>query len=519
MRVDAAIAQPHQPDRGQGRLHGYGPVAVIDIGSNSVRLVAYERLSRALTPLYNEKVLCGLGRGLAQTGRLSDEAVALTLATLGRFRHLADQMQVRSLKVVATAAAREAANGPAFIAEAERILGTRLTILSGMQEARAAALGVQSGFHRPDGHVGDLGGGSLELVRVDAQGIGAGVSHRLGVIRLQDESDNDPRTAFKIARKTLAQDSLTAELRGRTLYLVGGTWRNLAKLHMDVTGYPLSVMHAYGTDTATFSAFCEEVLKGRYDADDSAGTVSRSRRAFLPYGAAVLQALFETGEPKDIVLSALGVREGLLYADLAPHEQARDPLLDAAYELAILRSRSPAHARELAAWTGRAFDALGIEEDENEARLRQAASLLADIGWRAHTDYRGTQSHNIIAHAAFCGIDHPGRLFLAMANYYRHEGLSGDQMSARFEAITPKRLRDRAVLLGALFRVAYALTASMPGVLPEARFERAGGSLRLVLPQRLAGLRGERPSKRLAALGKLVGCEASEIVVEPDRGA
>ena len=499
---------------GQGRLHGYGPVAVIDIGSNSVRLVAYERLSRALTPLYNEKVLCGLGRGLAQTGRLSDEAVDLTLATLARFRHLADQMHVKSLKVVATAAAREAENGDHFIAEAERILGTRLAILSGMQEARAAALGVQSGFHRPDGYVGDLGGGSLELVRIDKMGIGAGVSHKLGVIRMQDESGNDPKTAFKLARKILGEEALTAEMKGRTLYLVGGTWRNLAKLHMEATGYPLSVMHAYAADASVFSAFCEDVLKGKFDTDDT-NTVSRSRRALLPYGAAVLQALFETGQPDQVVLSALGVREGLLFADLAPHEQARDPLLDAAFELAILRSRSPAHARELAAWTGQAFAALGVEEDENEARLRQAASLLADIGWRAHTDYRGTQSHNIIAHGAFSGIDHAGRLFLAMANYYRHEGLSGDQMDAQFEVITPKRLRERAMLVAALFRVAYALTASMAGVLPETRFERrTEGTLTLVLPEHLAGLRGERPSKRLGHLARLIGCEASEIAIE-----
>ncbi|MEM6382379.1 MAG: Ppx/GppA phosphatase family protein [Pseudomonadota bacterium] len=502
-------------EAGQGRLHGFGPVAVIDIGSNSVRLVAYERLSRALTPLYNEKVLCGLGKGLAKTGEMSAEALELALATLARFRHLCDQMDVRRLKVIATAAVREAANGDAFIASAQAILNVELTILSGMQEARAAALGVQAGFHQPDGYVGDLGGGSLELVRIDPGGIGAGVSHKLGVIRMLEESDGDPKQAMKIAKKMLTEDEVAPGIEGQTLYLVGGTWRNLAKLHMAVSGYPLSVMHGYSVDAQTYSAFCEDVVRENYADDAAMDSVSRSRKALLPYGAAILLALFAVSTPKQVTLSALGVREGLLYRDLAPHERNRDPLLDAANELAILRSRSPAHAHELAEWTGRAFSSLGFDEDEGEARLRTAACLLADIGWRAHTDYRGTQSHNIIAHGAFSGIDHAGRLFLAMANYYRYEGLSEGQMDEQFKAITPKRLRERARLLGALLRVAYALTASMAGVLPATRIAPlAGGEVTLVLPPKLQALRGERLIKRLNALSRIVGAPGATIIVD-----
>lgn len=501
-------------DYGQGRLDGYGPIAVIDVGSNSVRLVAYERLSRALTPLYNEKVQCGLGRGLSKTGMLSDELVTLALSTMARFRHLIDQMRIRSLRVIATAAVREASNGASFITEAERILDAPLTILSGDEEAEAAANGVRSGFYKPDGIVGDLGGGSLELVSVDTQGMGEGVSHKLGVIRIQEEAGGDPSKAMALAAKTLGEDPLTSTLKGRTLFLVGGTWRNLAKLHMEVVQYPLSVMHGYAVSSKEFIPFCTDVMKGKYADHPAMSAVSRSRKQLLPFGAAVLNALFKTGKPERIVLSALGVREGLLFADLSDEEQARDPLLDASYELAVLRSRSPQHARELADWTGRAFAALGHEEDEVDARLREFASLLADIGWRAHPDYRGIQSHNIIAHAAFSGIDHPGRLFLAMANLYRHVGLSEDNQSKELTAIVPKRLRERAVLLGALFRVAYALTASMAGVLPETRFEvDESDRLVLVLPEHLSGLRGERLSKRTNALSRQCGYSGSLVAI------
>ncbi|MEM1286773.1 MAG: Ppx/GppA phosphatase family protein [Pseudomonadota bacterium] len=490
-------------------------MAVIDIGSNSVRLVAYERLSRALTPLYNEKVLCGLGRGLAATGRLDTEAVDRTIVTLSRFRRLADQMQVKRLWVVATAAAREAENGSDFIAQAERVLGQKLDILSGNQEARAAAQGVQAGFHEPNGYVADLGGGSLELVRLDKMGVGAGVSHKLGAIRLQDESEGDLKQALKIARKSLEDSDLTRELKGKALYLVGGTWRNLAKLHISATGYPLSVMHGYKVPADDYAELCEDLIKGKFGDSDAMDAVSRNRRSLLPFGAAVFLALYEAGKPSSVTLSALGLREGLLYAALAPHEQARDPLLDAAYELALLRSRSPAHAQELAAWTGEVFAALGVEETGEEARLRKAASLLADIGWRAHTDYRGTQSHNIISHGAFAGIDHPGRLFLAMANYYRHEGTSGNDMDEHFSQITPKRLRERARMLGALFRVAYGLTASMAGVLPDIRIERRDKVLTLILPDGLEGLQGERIDKRLSSLARLFELEGAETVVSP----
>jgi exopolyphosphatase/guanosine-5'-triphosphate,3'-diphosphate pyrophosphatase len=515
-RTNRVFSRAAPPERytGQGRLEGYGPIAVIDIGSNSVRLVAYERLSRALTPLYNEKVLCGLGRGLAKTGQLSDDSVQLTLATLARFRHLADQMRIKTLRVIATAAVREASNGDAFLQNAERILSAPLTILSGDEEARAAALGVQSGFFKPNGIVGDLGGGSLELIEVRPGFIGEGVSHKLGVIRLQEESESDAKRAYKIALGRLEDDDTAKSLADRTLYLVGGTWRNLAKLHMEITDYPLSVMHAYAIEADTFAIFCQDVARGKYADHEAMRAVSRSRKTLLPYGAAVLRALFEVGKPAEVVLSALGVREGLLFDELADSEKQQDPLLDAAFELAILRSRSPEHARELADWTGAAFEELGIEETENEARLRKAASLLADIGWRAHPDYRGIQSHNIIAHAAFSGVDHAGRLYLAMANYYRHQGLSDDGLNGEVSAILSDRLAENARLLGALFRVAYALTASMAGVLPETRLDTSEeGRLILYLPNHLSGLQGERLSKRLNALAKLTGRQEAVVAV------
>ena len=104
-----------------------------------------------------------------------------------------------------------------------------------------------------------------------------------------------------------------------------------------------------------------------------------------------------------------------------------------------------------------------------EARLRHAACLLADIGWRAHPEYRGEQSLNLIAHAAFIGIDHPGRAYLALANFYRHEGLIDEALSPHIREIASTRLMERARALGATLRVAYLISGAMPDVVGRTR--------------------------------------------------
>jgi exopolyphosphatase/guanosine-5'-triphosphate,3'-diphosphate pyrophosphatase len=393
----------------QGRLQDRRPLSIIDIGSNSIRLVVYEGIARSPTVLFNEKMLAGLGRGIVSTGKLDPEAVRRALEEFRRFRALSDQAGAVELHVIATAAAREAENGMDFIHRAEEILGAEIRVLSGREEAHYSALGIISGFHPVDGIAGDLGGGSLELVDVSGKTIGDGITLPLGGLRLQDMAKNSPAAAAKIVQTELKRATLLTNGEGRTFYCVGGTWRNLARLHMNVTGYSLNVMHHYELGVESSAAFLKQVASGDIDKMKGIQRISKSRRALLPYGAAVLQEIVEAMKPSKIVVSALGVREGYLYSLLNDEDRKRDPLISAAEELAVLRARSVTHARELAAWTGEAFDMFGLVETEEDTRYRQAACLLADIGWRAHPEYRGIQSLNIIAHASFIGVDHPGR--------------------------------------------------------------------------------------------------------------
>jgi exopolyphosphatase/guanosine-5'-triphosphate,3'-diphosphate pyrophosphatase len=482
-----------------GRLPLGKPVAVIDIGSNSVRLVVYEGISRSPTPIFNEKVLCGLGREVSTKGKLNADAVASAVGGLKRFRALCDVLEVGDVKVIATAAVREAKDGPNFIREAEKICRATVEVLSGKREARLAALGVIASIHEPDGVVGDLGGGSLELVEVRGNEIGIGQTLPFGGLVLADLASGSLKKAGKLVSAALEEEPILKALSGRTFYAVGGTWRAFARLHMSQTGYSLSAKEA--------AEFAELVQRVDPETLDHIEMVAKPRRELLPYGALVLSEVLRIGKPKRVVTSALGVREGLLYDLLDEPSRALDPLLSAAGDLNTLRSRSPKHGEELIAWTDAFMATTGIEETAEERRLRHAACLLADIGWRAHPEYRGEQSLNIISHAAFVGIDHPGRAFLALAVFYRHAGIGDDEPSPHVRELATTRILDRARVLGAALRVAYLVSASMPGVLPKSPLKVEKGKLVLRLEGKMASLDGERLFNRVRQLGKLIGRE------------
>jgi exopolyphosphatase / guanosine-5'-triphosphate,3'-diphosphate pyrophosphatase len=491
----------------QGRLDHGPPVGVIDIGSNSVRLVVYEGLTRSPTPIFNEKVLAGLGREVQTTKLLAPDAVDKALAALRRFRTLCDRIDVPSLWVIATAACRDAKNGKAFVDEAERICRTRIEVISGKREAELSALGVVSGFHRPDGIMGDLGGGSLELTDVRGHRVQPGITLPLGGLALQDLSKKSLKKAEKLVKKALGEARLLEGGKGRSFYAIGGTWRALARLHMWQKGYPLHVMHGYVIPAREAYEFSGLVHRVDTETLSQIEAVADARRPLLAYAALVLEHVIDIARPKDIVISALGVREGLLYSMLEAEERKEDPLIAAAQELNVLRSRSPAHGQELITWTDRFMASTGIDETAEERRLRHAACLLGDIGWRAHPDYRGEQSLNIIANAAFVGIDHPGRAYLALAVFFRHVGLIDDELSPRLRELASTRVLDRARVLGAALRVAYLVSASTTGVLPKTPLVVERGRLVLRFENGLKTLAGERVFVRLRQLARLVGRE------------
>lgn len=486
-------------------------VAVIDIGSNSVRLVVYQAMTRSLLPIFNEKTLCGLGREVQSTGLLAPDAVAKALTSLRRFSALCRVMNVGRTYAIATAACRDARNGADFISRAERICGVGIEILSGTREARFSALGVISGIHDPDGIVGDLGGGSLELIDVRGNKTRGGVTLPLGGLALQDLSHKSLKRATRIVKDQLSDVPQLKAGRGRIFYAVGGTWRALARIHIIQSAYPLQVMHGYSIPAAEVLDFARRLRRlaaANILADIE--VVADARRPLLTYAALVLEHIVRIGKPKAVVFSTFGVREGLLHSLLPEAERSKDGLICAAQTLNELLSRSARHAQELIEWTDRLMRVVHLRETDEDRRLRHAACLLSDIGWRVHPDHRGEQTLSLIVNGNFGAISHPGRAFVGLAVFYRYAGLREEnQPPETIQELIPPPMLDRARLLGAAFRVAHLISAARPGVLPATHFRSHNRELLLVFEHRMGDLVADRVGSRFKQFARLIGRSGS----------
>ncbi|MCI0466206.1 MAG: Ppx/GppA family phosphatase [Beijerinckiaceae bacterium] len=483
--------------------HAGQPIAIVDVGSNSVRLVVYEGLSRAPRPIFNEKSLCALGTGVATTGRLPAAGVEKALAALRRFRVLGEIMGVPAMHVLATAAARDASNGAEFLTAAANAIGAPVTLLSGDREAQLSAYGVISGIMNPDGVVGDLGGGSLELIDIKGMHAGKGTSLPLGGLTLMDASGRSPRAAVKIVREHLANSRVAERLGGRTVYAVGGTWRALAALHMKQRNYPLAVTHGYVIPASEAADFAGLVERANADTLFSIDAVNAARRPLLAYGAVVLDEIIRRARPREVMFSATGMREGVLYEMLETGQRRQDPLLVAAAQFDHIFSRAPGHAKELCDWTDGLMKSMDTEETAEECRLRHAACLLADVNWRAHPDHRHQESLNIVENAAFLGVDHPGRSFLALVASYRYLGIDAD-VSPKIRALVSARMLEKARILAAAARVGFVVSGGMPGVLQTVPVHCNNNQIVLTLPKKFADLASEKLHNRLAQLGRLI---------------
>lgn len=481
------------------------PVAVIDIGSNSVRLVAYDRLSRSPVPMFNEKSLCGLGRDVAVTGLLPPDGLIQAIEAIKRYKVLCDLMKVERLFVLATAAARRATNGPAFLQDVEAILGEKVSMLPGIEEARLAALGVVAGLHRPSGLVGDLGGGSLELIDLHDGVLGEGVSLELGGLALRDASGRDLKKAAAIVTRAFKQYPRMSMAKGGDLFAIGGTWRAIARLHMAHTKYPLNVLHQYAAPAASILEFCRLLKKVDVETLPAIQEIAKERRPLLVYGALVLEMLIERSGIERFVISTSGVREGVLYSQLPTAMRAQDPLVVGARALYDLHARDPAHADELIAWMDGFAASLPQGENERQRRLRHAACLASEVAWRANPDYRAEEASRVVAYAALSAVTHEERAFLASVQYARYEGLNELSPPPLRSLLSPARV-DEAKALGCLLRVAYNISAGQHGVLEHTPIRMENGVLTLRLPERFADLSNERLVGRLKHAAKVLGC-------------
>ena len=479
-----------------------GPAAVVDIGSNSIRLVVFRDRSRAAPVVFNERVTCGIGRDLAATGRLHPDGVTQALANLPRFAAIVRTMGVEDTMLVATAATREAADGAEFLKRVEAIFGRSVAQLDGDQEARFAACGVISGLPEAHGVAADLGGGSLELAAVSAGEVGEHGSLPLGPLRLAATlGEDNGGLADHIDEVLSTFPWIRGAVDGGAIYAVGGAWRALARLHMVQTKYPLRVIHNYRmTGRETFD-FCELVAGLGAESLSRISAVPRARVSTLPIAATVLARLIRTSKAEQVVFSANGIREGSQFDALDEETRAPDPLIVACEHLAARESRALGSGTALFDWV----DPLFVGEKENLRRLRRAACLLADIGWHEHPDYRAEQVYFRILRLPLLALSHAEKTKIALAVYRRYTGAKGGATLRVANALLTPEDVDWSRRLGAALRLAETLTGGSAVLLEGVGLKLKSQQLTLTLAPGHADLFGDLVSSRFAALAKLFG--------------
>ncbi|MGO4872623.1 MAG: exopolyphosphatase [Roseiarcus sp.] len=485
------------------------PYAIVDIGSNSVRLVVYDQLGRAPLPRFNEKSLCRLGEGLAQTGAIAPEGFRRTVQAARRFRAIADAMGVAKIDVTGTEAIRRASNGPALAAAIATESGLAVRILSGAEEARLSALGVVSGFFRPIGSVADMGGGSLEVAEALDDHVGdRWVSLPLGALPVEAMLAEGVSEA-KRRIDAMLKESLPPGLGRPVLYAVGGGWRALAKAHIAAVDAPVKVVHGYTLAASQTRGFAKSLLRLSPAKLAATPGVPERRARTLPAAALALDRLLKRLAPERIVFSALGLREGLLYSQLAEPERYLDPLLEGAQLIGLPLARVPEFAPALAAWTGELFSG----ETPAETRLRVAVCALSDIAWRDSPDLRAEESFRRVLQFPFIGVDHAERVFVAAALHARYAGrLDAPCLSPAIGLLTPAT-RRRAQILGRALLLAYRFSGVVPAVLASARLRVEPDRVRLEVAAIARAPDSEVVAERLKLLADAIGVRRSEIVV------
>ena len=477
-----------------------GRIAVIDVGSNSLRLAVFERLGAALLPLLNERVMCALGRGIAVTGRLNPQGVELAFANVERFTALARALAVDHLAIIATAAVRDASDGPDFAAEIEERCGAPVRVIDGGEEGRLSAAGVLAGIPDADGIVGDLGGGSVELVRVNAQersAIGAGISLPLGPLRLAELGDNRKAVIEQIER-VIATAPLLRECAGRSLYLVGGAWRAIARLHIEQTHYPLHIIHQYTIARRPAEAFLDVVSTQSRRSLERITGVSRRRLEVVPLAAAILRRLVAFGKPDRLIFSAFGLREGYAYGVLPREQPAADPLIAACIAMAQRQGRPGSDGDRLQHWIAPIFPA----PSEASRRLHRAVCWLSDTAWSEHPDYRAEHAFLRSLRMPVGAIEHAGRAFIALALHARYGGAADDPVKTAALALLDESAAAEARCLGMALRLAYTLCGGALDLLDQVLLDREDGTLILELPATGSLFVGEAVQRRLDALGR-----------------
>jgi len=443
--------------------------AVIDVGSNSVRLVLYRLVGRAIWAVYNEKILAGLGQDLATTGRLSPAGVSATLLALRRFRALIESSTPAHVFATATAAVRQATDGDAFVARVAHETGLALRVLNGDEEARISAQGVLAGDPDATGVVADLGGASLELIRINGAKLGGGVTLPLGPFALTKGQRSDPASARAIIDKHL--ESIGDVFATDTLNAVGGAWRNLAMVQMKLSGYPLAIIHQYEIGRRELLSATRFIAQQSRESLERIEGLTKRRVDVMPYAAVMLESLVERLGIQRVRLSAYGLREGLVWQALPSGCRALNPLVAGCAALAGRPADAEALGQALEIWARAALAKLDPLFEGRDGILNAAVCRAVDLGSQLHPDHRAELVFQNLLRAPLAGVSHAERAFIAGAAFSRYApGRTPPETELANRLLTAGQKR-RARILGAMLRLGCDLSGRGPDLLARTRLE------------------------------------------------
>ncbi|MEL7105612.1 MAG: Ppx/GppA family phosphatase [Pseudomonadota bacterium] len=481
-------------------------VGVVDVGSNSVRMVVFDGAARSPAYFFNEKVMCGLGAGMAETGRLNPEGRDRALKALKRFTTLAEGMGATPLTSVATAAVREATDGPDFQAQVLKETGLKLWVIDGEEEARLSAQGVLLGWPGSYGLVCDIGGSSMELAELREGMIGHCMTSPLGPLRLANVKGGK---AGRKAEVRAQIDRMKAELGDQPdrLFLVGGSWRAFARIDMHRRGYPLAVLHEYRMtrkDVRETARLIEKADLGELRREIG---ISDARASLLPLAAPVLTTLIDRFKPHDIAISSYGIREGMLYEQMPDQLRGRDPLIEACRFAEAKDARLPGFGLQLHDFIAPLFSGRG----KAHFRLVRAACLLHDVAWRAHPDYRHENCFDLATRANMAGLAHRERVFLGLALLHRYKNnRAGSRFQPLFDLLSEKERLD-AEQLGKAMRFGAMFSGQVASHMGDLKWQPRKKVLRFRLADGAEDLFGEVAEARFNSLAASLGAQTVDV--------
>lgn len=476
-------------------------VAVLDIGSNAVRLVVFDGMNRVPVKIHNERDLCGLGADLGKTGRLNPDGVEKAMQSIGRFAALIAAMKIKDVMAVATAALRDAADGPDFIAAVQKKFGLHIRVIDGEEEARLSAIGVMMNGLGERGIIGDFGGGSLELISVNYNVVEHKQSFPVGSLRLHAAGGVDAQRA--LIDSHLSKADFIRAGAGGDFYVLGGSWRAMAKLHIRMTNHPLKVMDQYSMSGHTALEFARSLSAQSPQELEHSARMSKKRAQDTHSAALAMAAVLEKMQPERVIFSATGLREGLIYDALPAGAQKQDALTASCRKVALKISRfnDVKSFTLMSEWMAPLF----AMQQDSFTELLESACLLSDTGWFEHEDYQAVHAFERILLLPLYGVDHTGRAFLSLANYVRYGGTGEDEIVADARNILTRGSVTLAIIAGLGMRVAYLLTGGALNLLKDTTLAVTEDQIILRLSGNAAGLNSSLIDEAMKDLAEMLG--------------